>query len=82
MDFYQAAFLVLISGCVVMSYKQYQNEKTPSAERKPLLQDDDSPEDIVNVVIDSKAKSAANRFSWLFLTVYSLVMAADWLQGI
>jgi len=63
-----------------MSYKEYQNQKVLSAERKPLLQDvDTTSED--NVTIDPKTKSEADKFSRLFLTVYALVMASDWLQG-
>ena len=73
MGFYQSAFYGLISGCALMTYKQYYtNIKPLSGEEQPLVKD----------VIDPRAKAEANKFCRLFLTVYCLVMASDWLQGI
>jgi len=64
-----------------MSYKQYRNDKAASPERKPLLHDGTTNEEDHGVTIAPEAKSEADRFSRMFLVVYSLVMASDWLQG-
>ena len=64
-----------------MSYKEYQNQKISPAERKPLLQDGNTTNEASVVKTDPKATAEANKFNRLFLTVYALVMASDWLQG-
>jgi len=64
-----------------MSYKQYKNDKAASPERKPLLRDGTTNEEDHGVTIAPEAKSEADSFSRMFLVVYSLVMASDWLQG-
>ncbi|KAM3065191.1 hypothetical protein ACMFMF_011319 [Clarireedia jacksonii] len=69
MDFYDSAFLVLISACGILTWRQYHTKG-------------DSAEDKRNAdVATPLAKAEASRFTKLFLTVYCLVMASDWLQG-
>ncbi|PQE26889.1 major facilitator superfamily transporter protein [Rutstroemia sp. NJR-2017a BVV2] len=69
MDFYDSAFLVLISACGILTWQRYRMKG-------------DSAEDKKNAdVATPLAKAEASRFTKLFLTVYCLVMASDWLQG-
>jgi len=70
MNFYDSAFLLLVTGCGLLSWRQYYTgEKTP--EEKSLNQS----------MITPRAKAEASQFTRLFLTVYCLVMGSDWLQG-
>ncbi|KAK6595842.1 major facilitator superfamily transporter [Botrytis cinerea] len=69
MNFYDGAFLALISACGLLTWRQYQTKKETTEDRKN--NDDTTP----------LAKAEAHRFTKLFLTVYCLVMASDWLQG-
>ncbi|KAF7883119.1 uncharacterized protein EAF01_011628 [Botrytis porri] len=69
MNFYDGAFLVLISACGLLTWRQYQTKEESTEDRKN--NDDIAP----------LAKAEASRFTKLFLTVYCLVMASDWLQG-
>lgn len=70
MNFYFSAFLILISSCGVLTWRQYHNgEESP--EERSLTRDP----------ITLQAKAEASRFTGLFLTVYCLVMGSDWLQG-
>ncbi|KAH8601190.1 hypothetical protein B0O99DRAFT_736423 [Bisporella sp. PMI_857] len=69
MGFYHSAFYALISCCALMTYKQYYTFKG-SAEEQPLTRN-----------LDPTATNQANAFTRLFLVVYCLVMASDWLQG-
>lgn len=71
MNFYQTAFLSLISGCAVLTWRQYAARET-RPEEKALTANAVTP----------KARAEASQFTRLFLTVYCLVMASDWLQGI
>ncbi|RDL37202.1 putative major facilitator superfamily-containing protein 5 [Venustampulla echinocandica] len=72
MQFYDLAFLSLIAGCGVLSYQQYRKSDGESApEEKSLTQNTVTP----------RAKAEAAQFTRLFLAVYCLVMASDWLQG-
>ncbi|APA08559.1 hypothetical protein SS1G_02268 [Sclerotinia sclerotiorum 1980 UF-70] len=69
MNFYDGAFLVLISACALLTWRQYHMRE-------------ESAEDKRNAnVATPLAKAEASRFIKLFLTVYCLVMASDWLQG-
>lgn len=70
MNFYLTSFLLLISSCGLLSWQQYHNQEE-SPEKKSLTQSSSSP----------AQKAEASRFSRLFLIVYCLVMASDWLQG-
>ena len=71
MDFYDLAFLTLITSCGILTWRQYYNgEESP--ELKSLTRNAATP----------RAKADTSKFTRLFLTVYSLVMASDWLQGI
>lgn len=70
MAFYDSAFLMLVAGCGILSWRQYYNsEKSP--EEKSLTQS----------MVTPRAKAEASQFTHLFLTVYCLVMGSDWLQG-
>lgn len=69
MNFYEYAFFSLISGCGLLTWRQYA--KTDTAEEKPLVQN-----------VTPQVKAEARSFYLLFLAVYCLVMASDWLQGI
>lgn len=70
MNFYDSAFIFLISGCGLLTWRQYRKrEEMP--EEKLLTQP----------VVTPRAKAEAREFQWLFLTVYCLVMGSDWLQG-
>ena len=70
MNLYDAAFLLLIAGCGFLTWQQYKSQEK-TAEEKLLTGDRSTPQ----------MKHAAATFSRLFLTVYCLVMASDWLQG-
>lgn len=70
MNFYDSAFLVLITGCGLLTWQQY-HKKEPSLEEKALTQNAVTP----------RSKAEASQFTRLFLAVYCLVMASDWLQG-
>lgn len=70
MNFYDGNFLFLITACGALTFKQYRNGED-SPELKSLTRDAVTP----------RAKAEATKFTRLFLTVYCLVMAADWLQG-
>jgi hypothetical protein len=70
MNFYDTAFLALISGCGFLTWQQYHT-RAESPEEKSLAQAPVTP----------RAKAEASQFTRLFLTVYCLVMASDWLQG-
>ena len=69
MNFYDAAFVMLVSTCGLLTWRQYNVEKKP--EEKALNQTPVTPH----------AQAEAGKFKALFLTVYCLVMGADWLQG-
>lgn len=68
MNFYDLAFLILISVCTLLSWRQYAGKE--AAEEKPLVHN-----------ITPRVRDEASAFNRLFLTVYCLVMASDWLQG-
>lgn len=71
MSFYDSAFILLISSCAALTLRQYYNgEESP--EKRSLTRDPPTP----------RAKAEASKFACLFLIVYCLVMASDWLQGI
>jgi hypothetical protein len=70
MNFYDLAFTLLVSLCGLLTWRQYNSEEKP--EEKALTQPPVTPH----------AKAEAGQFTRLFLTVYCLVMGADWLQGI
>lgn len=68
MDFYNVAFLLLIAGCGFLTWRQYQ-ARDELLEIKPLVEP------------TPRARAEASSFTRLFLVVYCLVMASDWLQG-
>jgi MFS transporter, MFS domain-containing protein family, molybdate-anion transporter len=70
MNSYDSAFLVLITGCGALTWQQYR-KKEQSPEEKALMQNAVTP----------RAKAEASQFTRLFLVVYCLVQASDWLQG-
>ncbi|KAG0651297.1 Molybdate transporter [Hyphodiscus hymeniophilus] len=70
MNFYDAAFLLLIVACGILTWRQYRNGRGV-VNRKSLTHDAVSP----------RAKAEASKFTRLFLMVYCLVQASDWLQG-
>ncbi|CAG8951188.1 hypothetical protein HYFRA_00007935 [Hymenoscyphus fraxineus] len=70
MNFYHSAFIFLTSSCGLLTWQQYRKR-----EEKPDEKRDNQPS------ITPRAKVEAREFQRLFLTVYCLVMAADWLQG-
>ncbi|KAI9650637.1 hypothetical protein NHQ30_000656 [Ciborinia camelliae] len=69
MNFYDGAFLVLISACGLLTWRQYRTKEESAEDKKNT--------DVATPLL----KAEANRFTKLFLTVYCLVMASDWLQG-
>lgn len=71
MNFYTAAFLALTSACIFLTCRQYAAR-------------DESPEEkAVNPnPVTPAGRAESSKFIRLFLTVYGLVMASDWLQGI
>jgi MFS transporter, MFS domain-containing protein family, molybdate-anion transporter len=70
MNFYALTFILLVSVCALLTWRHhYAGEQKP--EEKPLAQAPVTP----------RAKAEASQFTRLFLTVYCLVMASDWLQG-
>jgi hypothetical protein len=70
MNYYENAFVLLVSTCGLLTWKQYHTgEKSP--EEKALTQP----------AITPRARAEAGRFTRLFLAVYCLVMGSDWLQG-
>ncbi|RDW75170.1 putative major facilitator superfamily-containing protein 5 [Coleophoma cylindrospora] len=71
MDFYASAFVLLISACGLLTWRQYRTSEETTEQKSLTQQDAYSP----------SQKAEAQRFSKLFLTVYCLVMASDWLQG-
>ena len=72
MNSYDSAFLVLISACGLLTWQQYNKKNETSLDDKVLTQQN---------AVTPRAKAGASQFTRLFLTVYSLVMASDWLQG-
>jgi hypothetical protein len=70
LSFYDSAFLILVSACIFLTWKQYRTDQQPQKTHQPLKE-----------VVDSQVRDEASRFNHLFLTVYCLVMASDWLQG-
>ncbi|KAH6679578.1 hypothetical protein B0J14DRAFT_614727 [Halenospora varia] len=70
MNFYDSAFILLISGCGLLTWQQYRGQEE-KPEEKALTQNAVTP----------RAKAEASQFIRLFLTVYCLVMGSDWLQG-
>lgn len=71
LNFYDSSFLLLVTGCGILSWRQYYNsEKYP--DEKSLNQS----------LVTPRAKAEASRFTRLFLVVYCLVMGSDWLQGV
>lgn len=70
MNFYNSAFVALISGCGLLTWQQYHTGKA-SPETQALLP----------IVITPLEKAEAKKLKGLFLVVYCLVMASDWLQG-
>jgi hypothetical protein len=70
MNFYDSAFVAMVSVCGLFTWRQhYAGGKKP--EEKALTQPPITP----------RAKAEASQFTRLFLTVYCLVMGSDWLQG-
>ncbi|QSZ36275.1 hypothetical protein DSL72_007401 [Monilinia vaccinii-corymbosi] len=69
MNFYDGAFLVLISACALLTWRQYRMKEQSAADERNT--------DVATPL----AKAEASRFTKLFLSVYCLVMASDWLQG-
>ncbi|TVY22179.1 Molybdate-anion transporter [Lachnellula hyalina] len=72
MNSYDSAFLALISACGLLTWQQYNKKNEMSLDDKVLTQQN---------AVTPRAKAEASQFTRLFLTVYSLVMASDWLQG-
>ncbi len=70
MNFHDLAFTLLVSLCGLLTWRQYSSVE--KLEEKDLTQPPVTPH----------AKAEASQFTRLFLTVYCLVMGADWLQGI
>ena len=70
MNFYEKSFALLISACAILTWRQYRFQELKPEEQR-LLGTQPSP----------LAEAEASRFTRIFLTVYCLVMAADWLQG-
>ncbi|TVY87330.1 hypothetical protein LAWI1_G005048, partial [Lachnellula willkommii] len=68
---YDSAFLVLISACGLLTWQQYHKKNETSPDEMPLKQQN---------AVTPRAKAEASQFTRLFLAVYSLVMASDWLQ--
>ncbi|KAK0107667.1 hypothetical protein ONS96_003468 [Cadophora gregata f. sp. sojae] len=70
MNFYDSAFLLLVTGCGLLSWRQYYTgEKSPEEKSSN------------HSMVTPRAKAEASQFTRLFLTVYCLVMGSDWLQG-
>jgi hypothetical protein len=70
MNFYDLAFVALVSVCSLLTWRQYYaGEKKP--EEKALNQPP----------VTSRAKEEASQFTRVFFAVYCLVMGSDWLQG-
>lgn len=69
MDAFQTAFGLLISACGLLTWRQYRSAEVKPEEQSLL----GAPTPL--------AKEQASRFTRLFLSVYCLVMASDWLQG-
>ncbi|EKD15222.1 putative major facilitator superfamily domain-containing protein [Drepanopeziza brunnea f. sp. 'multigermtubi' MB_m1] len=70
MNFYDQNFLLLVTGCGALSWRQCHS-KEQSPEEKALNQPPVTP----------RAQAEARQFTRLFLIVYCLVMGSDWLQG-
>ncbi|KUJ22991.1 DUF791-domain-containing protein [Mollisia scopiformis] len=70
MNFYNLAFISLVSVCGLLTWRQYHGREK-RLEEKSLMETSITP----------RLKAEANQFTRLFLTVYCLVMGADWLQG-
>ncbi len=70
MDLYSSTFAVLGVASAALAYKQHRpnaESSLPSKEAEAESQTPDLP-------------AIAKRFKWTFLSVYLLVMGADWLQ--
>ncbi|TVY84696.1 Molybdate-anion transporter [Lachnellula suecica] len=70
MNFYDSAFLALISVAGLLTWQQY-HKKEDLPEAKTLIENAVTPH----------AKAEASQFTRLYITVYCLVMGSDWLQG-
>jgi hypothetical protein len=69
MNFYDSAFLLLISICGVLTWRQYRGKESP--EKKSLTRDAVTP----------RARAEARHFTRNFVLVFAIVQASDWLQG-
>lgn len=70
MNFYDLAFVLLVSLCGLLTWRQYHAEGRSPEEK-----------DVGHPSVTPRAKAEASQFSRLFLTAYCLVMGSDWLQG-
>jgi hypothetical protein len=70
MDVYQVTFSVLVLGTGYVAYRHHADDFKP---RAPPIDDDEDQSSI-------QSESAARSFKRIFLPVYLLVMASDWLQ--
>ena len=70
MNFYDVAFLAIVASCSVLTWRQYHT-RNKALEDTKLTLDATTP----------GARDGASRFNLLFLSVYCIVMASDWLQG-
>ena len=70
MNFFQTAFGVLATSCIILTWRQYTAKSITSEQKEEA-----------DSAITPKAKAEASRFVYLFLLVYCLVMGSDWLQG-
>ena len=70
MNFYDVAFLTIVASCSVLTWRQYRTGNNAPEDTKLILD-----------AITPRARDGASRFNLLFLSVYCIVMASDWLQG-
>ncbi|KAF4632854.1 hypothetical protein G7Y89_g5258 [Cudoniella acicularis] len=70
MNFYDSAFIFLITGCGLLTWQQYRSQEEKPEEKS-----------LTKSAVTPRAKAEASQFTRLFLTVYCLVMGSDWLQG-
>lgn len=71
MDFYDQSFILLVTACGVLCWRQYYSEGEKSKEKDTSGQPTATPREQIQAI----------NFTRLFLIVYCLVMASDWLQG-
>ena len=67
MERYAVYFVALVCFNVALAYHRHQSNKHASTKDTLALPSGDN-------------KSAAEKFKWTYFAMYSLVMAAEWLQ--